>query len=649
MTWGSFLVTVGIYLVFVFTSNWNPHPAWWLGTTTFIVAAAFYSLWSGMRAIWRGPNRATQAAFLMLTWTPLVLFGCLLWSVIDMAHKRQNIQLPLPTRTLGIWIGNFFEWESMARTPRRTGGKYVTLHDNGRTPNVEKMVSEMDDQIKEMARILGTEPSSTPTSWVRGSLGGQTGRAIGKWAICQVEGDLGEITSLDRHEVAHTMITLLSSSSTQNPPMLFAEGWAEAISRDNNELISSLHTNETAYRDRELEKLIEPEMYGRSLGPMYTHGGPFVIYLIRKFGGPKFLELYRNVRQPTFREDIKRMTGQSFAELESSFWLWLDKENKRIDEKNRDHKRIKNRFSFNTPELENIWLKIIESARVYAAQHPTPTSLGLKINTQWDESAGIENLEFRLVLQNDQCWSLTDSKDSVRHTWISGSEYRSVELNKSSNKSDFVRESEPFGIHSELQFARESLSTRHRLNRFFGYDITQAELRTPPPWQIQIQDIQDVEHETRVSLTMNSSPSRRTHYELVLDPQHGYRVNRAKSNESGESQESEINLEYRFSPQFGGSFISRSVIQSNKYKRTSDYTELSPAEVDALIQEVESVLEKFTRKETPDDPTPAPNSTKNQLPRLTFFIWLTTIAALFLVDWIANRWNLVQKKRASRT
>src|SRR5262249_46371673 len=75
-----------------------------------------------------------------------------------------------------------------------------------------------------------------------------------------------------------------------------------------------------------LQELVEPDWYGRSYGPVYTHGGPLVVDLREHYGPAEFLSLYHGVRQATFAADCERILGDSWPTVDKQFWVWLMKE-----------------------------------------------------------------------------------------------------------------------------------------------------------------------------------------------------------------------------------------------------------------------------------------------------------------------------------
>ena len=207
---------------------------------------------------------------------------------------------------------------------RRVFGEHVELIDNGNIQNGAELVQKMDNHIHTMSDLLGQPVPQGRSVWVRGPLLSCTAKAVGSWAICKDSQD-AELDRLDRHEVAHTLMTRLCGPDN-HPSSLLCEGWAEFQSRSTDDMI--LHLKNMADRGDQyaLMDLVSPEYYDRGISAVYSHGGPLVTYLIERYGPETFFELYRDVRQPTFLQESEQILGDSWASVEKDFWQWLDDE-----------------------------------------------------------------------------------------------------------------------------------------------------------------------------------------------------------------------------------------------------------------------------------------------------------------------------------
>lgn len=321
-TWVAAAGLVLIFALFWRMSYAPPHAAWAIATTGAVLLAGVLTAFTGIWQFVRGPRRLLTAAVVLLGTTSIVWGATFLASLYLQAVGRESISINAPTRMAMFWFASLADAEARWRYPRWTQGRHVVLLDDGQTPEPEKMVKQMDEHIEQMADRLGTSVPTEPARWVRGKLLGQGGRALYSWAVCDVGGEHGELTRLDKHEVAHVLMTM-AGNSDQYPPMLFAEGWAESQSKDRAEMILNLAQQLERGTNYSLQELISPEWYGRSYGPVYNHGGPLVVYLMEHYGPEKFFSLYHGVRPETFSADSERILGDSWPVVEEQFWEWL--------------------------------------------------------------------------------------------------------------------------------------------------------------------------------------------------------------------------------------------------------------------------------------------------------------------------------------
>ena len=166
-------------------------------------------------------------------------------------------------------------------------GQHVELIDDDQTPDAEQLVRLMDDHIEDMSSLLGVTPPVETIGWVRGSMFGENGRATGRWALCGDDDNPASLTSLDRHEVAHSLIFLLDGPYG-NTPTLLVEGWAESQSGIRDKMIRRLASDYRANNHITLDELVQPEWYNSTRNTVYSHGGPFAIFLLERYGGEKF-------------------------------------------------------------------------------------------------------------------------------------------------------------------------------------------------------------------------------------------------------------------------------------------------------------------------------------------------------------------------
>jgi hypothetical protein len=164
---------------------------------------------------------------------------------------------------------------------------------------------------------------------------------------------------VDAHELAHAVETQHDSPDRDHPTLL-GEGWGESRSVGVQELaqralavrerLAGMGQNWGNLSDSEraeiLSHMIEPRgeerllkkvweqgpaisylreltdsfWYHRHSGPVYSIGGAFVDFLVRRQGGRRFIELYFGSRPGTFEGDCQRVYGLDLDTLEKHFW-----------------------------------------------------------------------------------------------------------------------------------------------------------------------------------------------------------------------------------------------------------------------------------------------------------------------------------------
>ena len=333
--WIAVLAMIVLFTTFWRTGYVGPQLLWGVLSLAVVLipflCVATSTLW---RCI-RGPGRLRAIGWLLIGATPLVWIVAYVGQLMIDANQRVPMWIGTPARVTAVCVSSFFAIEARCRYSTWTRGRYAVLIDDGHSPKPEKLVAEMDRHIEAMAQRLGQPVPQVDFLWVRGSIFGFTGKTIYLWAIC---GDIhrwpwetpANLCYVDRHEVAHALITALSGPD-QYPPCLLVEGWAESQSTDRNQQIQALVQLRRDGFALSLQELVEHRMYIQTGQPWaYSHGGPLVHYLMEHYGPAKFLRLYASVRPDTFHSDCRTILGDSWETVEKDFWKWLEAEGKRI-------------------------------------------------------------------------------------------------------------------------------------------------------------------------------------------------------------------------------------------------------------------------------------------------------------------------------
>ena len=185
------------------------------------------------------------------------------------------------------------------------------------------LVAAMDRHVE--ASLARLDQSATwPIVWYRGPIFGLRQCAIYDMAIGSEVGlyqrGADGLTDLDRHEVAHCVITR-NYTARSDPPRVLMEGWAQANQGTPAEELAYI-----AWDDREkgrsltLRQLVAPDWYWYSGPAAYNQGAPLVNYLLRVYGPERFLKLYTTCQQATFEADCRATLGIGLDELDAAFW-----------------------------------------------------------------------------------------------------------------------------------------------------------------------------------------------------------------------------------------------------------------------------------------------------------------------------------------
>jgi hypothetical protein len=139
--------------------------------------------------------------------------------------------------------------------------------------------------------------------------------------------------SVDRHELAHGVIHQFQPPDA-DPPTLLLEGWAEAYSgmtpRKRAELARHSHNSwiedgRVGPADSYLLVLTGVDWYRRVDGAVYSVGGAFAEFVIRKYGIEAFLTLYFACRPGRFESACLANLGTELNALEPEFWAEVER------------------------------------------------------------------------------------------------------------------------------------------------------------------------------------------------------------------------------------------------------------------------------------------------------------------------------------
>lgn len=274
----------------------------------------------------RGAPRGKALAWAVVGFLPLALFaGPCGYAAYQARYAVEPDDLFFKF-AVGAAVSTMEGAVAVAYPRRLETERLVMFYDQLETP--QRDAELMDRYVARLEKTLG-RPLRGKVYWVRGPLLGRRsaafpGFALGTAASPDWEAELGN--DLDRHELAHAVL-YQHLGPDADLPMFLDEGWAEsqayAESTSAAEHYMGLTLSLAGQRKIEdvppLRKLASPEWYHNHVRRKHVHhrvGAPLVAYLVREYGGERFLELCNACREKSFDSDCRRVLGIGMDELE---------------------------------------------------------------------------------------------------------------------------------------------------------------------------------------------------------------------------------------------------------------------------------------------------------------------------------------------
>ena len=319
--WGAWLGTLGLAAALTASQVLHPDPILPAGLPILMVAAWLGLLVAATVRLIRGPRRDMALASLLVGTAPI-------W--FSVGHVLMAIRPALDLHVPPGWASRVLlspgrslaDLEARWFYPERTPGKWVTMVGTT-SKDARAQVAAMDRHVDALLARLD-QPATWPIVWYRGSLLGLGRCAIYDMALGSEVGQwppgADGLTDLDRHEVAHCVITR-NCTARSDPPRVLMEGWAQA-----NQGTPAAELAVTAWDDHQkglsltLRQLVAPDWYWYSGPAAYNQGAPLANYLLRVYGPARFLKLYTTCQQATFDADCRATLGIGLDELEAAFW-----------------------------------------------------------------------------------------------------------------------------------------------------------------------------------------------------------------------------------------------------------------------------------------------------------------------------------------
>jgi hypothetical protein len=320
--WASYLALMASLAGMVALMARHPHFLPLTMLLALVIGAGLAVILGASWRIVRGPDRRRALACLLIGAAPLCfLAGHALYGF--MIGAGRNFPLSAGLKLLFPLGESLMDLEARFRYPQRTYGEKVVML-SAPMPEAEAraQVAAMDHHIRALEARLGRQTSGT-SHWARGPLLGQDSKALLGFCMASQPGsqptDAEGLSTLDRHEVAHCVMTNYHTPGFDAPAVL-SEGWAQA-NQGSDPIEQAGLTWETIRKGggMTLRQLTGPEWYDRHEWPAYRDGAPLVNFLLRRFGPEKFLDLYATCRQSTFEDDCRRVLGLDLDGLDAAF------------------------------------------------------------------------------------------------------------------------------------------------------------------------------------------------------------------------------------------------------------------------------------------------------------------------------------------
>src|SRR4051812_4460611 len=323
--WGAWLGALGLAAALTASGIWNTNPILPLGLSVLMFASGLGLVIATTVRLIRGPRRDRALAGLLVGTAP---FWFLAGHILMATRPAFNLHVPpgWPTKVFSPLARPLADLEARWFYPERTPGKWVTMV-GAKASDARALVAAMDRHVE--ASLARLDQSATwPIVWYRGPIFGLRQCAIYDTAIGSEVGQSPSrrrrgadgLPELDRHEVAHCVITR-NYTARSDPPRVLMEGWAQA-----NQGTPAEELAYTAWDDREggqsltLRQLVAPDWYWYSGPAAYNQGAPLVNYLLRVYGPQRFLTLYTTCQQATFEADCRATLGIGLDELDAAYW-----------------------------------------------------------------------------------------------------------------------------------------------------------------------------------------------------------------------------------------------------------------------------------------------------------------------------------------
>ncbi|MFO1043340.1 MAG: hypothetical protein U0941_16270 [Planctomycetaceae bacterium] len=312
---------------YVFHPHYLPLTLLFLGLVLSTVAALCCCTWQ----IVRGPKRWQAATFCLVALVPMGLW-CQIGMSANTHWSRRMVPNTFTMRAAKVLGATFMRLEADFHYRRRIeSDRIVMYYDPYRSPYVESVdrpaedLAAMDEHLARLESLLGNR-IARKVFWIRGPLLGREflslhGLCLGSAWSPEVSSETHREYRGDRHELAHAALDWTRTRQS-DPPYILHEGWAMAQCGDSRlELAKAAFKERAEHPEIQVRDLFGPEWYYRDEGAVYSIGGAFVEFLIRRYDVVRFQRLYVESSLGTVDARCREIFERSLVELEAEFWI----------------------------------------------------------------------------------------------------------------------------------------------------------------------------------------------------------------------------------------------------------------------------------------------------------------------------------------
>jgi hypothetical protein len=221
------------------------------------------------------------------------------------AHERKEVPHNWLMGFSEVFAAALMDGQALVTLPNKLETERLVMYYK-ELPHPQQDINAMDANCARLEKLLNMNLRAK-IHWFRGTLLGQSGASFMGMALGSSGGTDADLDEQGPFEA--------------DPPMVFHDGWAESQSG-----ISETEAAHEAWKLKESGKglsiveLLSEKWYHQDSGPVYTIGGPFARFFIRKYGADRFRDYYNRARPGNATAFSGHVAGPDFKSIEKEFW-----------------------------------------------------------------------------------------------------------------------------------------------------------------------------------------------------------------------------------------------------------------------------------------------------------------------------------------